>query len=304
MFQLKQMLNDLVEYTFRDDPKLAAYKAFYIEVLDQNYRGKHGDYRPSTRHIRIMNTYRDENQLIITSVHELAHHINHMQGNTDAHGKGFYANYEKLLHGTLDMGLVKKEEWLTVHEECHDSQGENKVQRMIEAYTPKNAGYKADKTKITVYGGYDARDKLKSEGFQYNKIAKGWEIELKKTDLDAKTALLASLNLKYTVSEASKYIVKDQDVVKKMKEERERRKRTFYMVVVNGYDIRNQLKENGYVFNPSDNTWRRGYTAKDEGLKEQLLALCKDNHAEISKTDTVRNYTFVVLKKPQKTGYR
>ena len=114
MYQLKKMLNDLVEYTFKDDPRLKAYKSFTIEILDKNFKSKLGDYRGDTRHIRIMNTYRDENKLIVTAVHELAHHVNHMQGNEDIHGKGFYANYEKLLHGALDMKLITKSEWMTI----------------------------------------------------------------------------------------------------------------------------------------------------------------------------------------------
>lgn len=278
MYQLKQMLDDLVDYTFAEDSKLRSYHAFYIEVLDKNYKGRHGDYNFHNRHIRLMNTYRNENKLIITAVHELAHHINHMQGNTDIHGKGFYANYEKLLHGTLDMGLVKKEEWLEAHREKHDSQSENKVQRIIESYIPKNAEYKAGKIKITVYGAYDIKDELKTKGYTFNKIVKGWEIELEESDSDAMKKYLDEKGTKYTVSKASKYIVKDADNKEK------RPKWTFS--VLNAYPIKDKLKEKGYHYRKEDFCWCIQYETGDEltQLIIDIKTLCEENNMEYDYT--------------------
>ena len=282
MYQLKQMLNDLVDYTFADDPKLKAYRSFYIEVVTKDYKGRHGDYTPSTRHIRLMNTYRDENKLIITSVHELAHHINHMQGNTDVHGKGFYANYEKLLHGTLDMGLVKKEEWLAAHEECHDSQSENKVQRMIERYQPKNAGYKAGKTKFTVYDAFDVKEELKEKGFKFNKIVKGWEIELDEDDTSEMKLFLDSKDLKYNISGGNKYIVKDKD------KPQTNPKKVWTLSVLNAYPIKDKLKEKGFRYRKEDYCWCIQYSTSDElsQLIEDIQALCEENGIEYDKLDS------------------
>ncbi len=280
MYQLKQMLNDLIDHTFAEDPRLRAYHAFYIEVLDKNYKGRHGDYNKQNRHIRLMNTYRDENKLIITAVHELAHHINNMQGNTDIHGKGFYDNYKKLLHGTLDMSLVTKDDWLKAHEESHDSQSENKVQRIIESYIPKDAEYKAGKRKITVYGAFDIKDDLKKSGFSYNKIVKGWEIELEESMLDDIKKYLDEKGVKYTVSEASKYIVKDAD----SKDDKPK----WTLSVLNAYPIKDKLKERGYHYRKDDFCWCIQYTTGEEvgQLVKDIKELCQENNVEFQHLET------------------
>ena len=277
MYQLKQMLNDLVDYVYKDDPRLKEYKSFYIDVLNKDYKGRHGDYNRLLKRIRLMNTYRDENKLIITAIHELAHHINYTQGNKDIHGKGFYSNYEKLLHGTLDMGLVKKEEWPRAKHECRDSRSENKVERIILAYTPQNAGYKAGKLKITVYGAYDYKEELKEKGFSYNKIVKGWEKETYKSESDAIKSYLDSAKLKYSVSEANKYIVKDPE-----KKEKQNIKK-WTLSVQNSYPIKDELKAHGYRYRKEDYCWCTQYNTEDE-LEILLLylnRLCACSNIEI-----------------------
>ncbi len=267
MYQLKQMLNDLVDYVYKDDPRLKAYKAFYIEVVDKKYR-RHGDYNPRTYRIRIMNLYRNENKLIITAVHELSHHINHMQGNKDIHGKGFYANYEKLLHGTLDMGLVKKEEWLAAKRRRRDSQSENKVEKMILSYNPQNSSYKAGFKKIIVYGAYDIKEELKEMGYTYNKIVRGWEKEIEENDSDNMKKYLDTKGVKYTISDANKYIVKDAETEKK--------RNSWTLSVQNAYPIKDFLKEKGYYYRMEDYCWCKKYMTGDEVdvLLNEIKSLC------------------------------
>lgn len=44
MIQLKNILCDLADYAYRDNPKLEQYKHFYIEVSHENRNSFHGDY--------------------------------------------------------------------------------------------------------------------------------------------------------------------------------------------------------------------------------------------------------------------
>lgn len=76
LYRVKILLNDLVEYAYPHSPKQKAYKAFYVEYINKKLKSKHGDYNPKNRHIRVFNLSRTEDQLVVTSVHELAHHIN------------------------------------------------------------------------------------------------------------------------------------------------------------------------------------------------------------------------------------
>lgn len=55
MLQVKNILCDLVDYAYKDNPKLENYKRFYIEVSEQNRNTVHGYYNERTHHIRIFN---------------------------------------------------------------------------------------------------------------------------------------------------------------------------------------------------------------------------------------------------------
>lgn len=53
MLQVKNILCDLVDYAYKDNPKLENYKRFYIEVSEQNRNTVHGYYNERTHYIRI-----------------------------------------------------------------------------------------------------------------------------------------------------------------------------------------------------------------------------------------------------------
>ena len=253
MYQLKVMLNDIVDRTFPDDQKLKSYKAFYIEVLNKDYKGRHGDYNPNTRHIRIMNTYRDEKKLVVTSIHELAHHVNEMQGNTDCHGEGFYRNYKKLLYTALDMNLFDKDEYITLIKERRDASDDNKVIKMIQDYEPKDAGYKKDIIKFTVFGGYDIKDTLKKRGYKFNRIGKAWEKEVREIDQASEEEWLAPLNVEYKITDANQYIVKSEE--QKIKDKEPKRKKIIFSVY-NSYEIRNNLRGLGMHYVSDKKVWQ------------------------------------------------
>ena len=249
MYKQKKMLDDLVDYVYKDDTRLKAYHAFYIEVSDKALKSKHGHYEVQKRRIVLFNSYRDETKLVITSIHELAHHITHMQGDFKVHGREFYGNFEKLLHGALDMKLFTKKEWFDMISEVgRDAIDENKIRHMLETYKPVPSGYKADKKRITVYDSYSIKEELKQQGYTYNKLDKGWEIETDASDIETLTAYLDSCNVKYSVTDAAKVIVRNEDD-----------KPSFLVSVENAYSIRDYLREqyadSGLYFRKTDKCW-------------------------------------------------
>ena len=256
MYQLKQMLNDIVDIAFANDTRIRSYKAFYIEVLDKVYKSKHGDYNPSERKIRLMNPYREEDKLIITAIHELAHHINHMQSNSDIHGKGFYANYERLLHAALDMQLFDKNDYIKLLRESKDAVDENKVKKMIQNYYPKYNGYKDDKSKIIVFGGYDIKDNLKNRGFSYNKISKAWEKEVEEQEIGELKLYFEEISVKYKITGANKYITKDEKAKKHL------------IAVFNAFAVKEALKEHNFRYRSSDKAWYIEYDGSRSGMED------------------------------------
>ncbi len=136
MLQVKNILCDLVDYAYDDNnPKKDLYKKFYIEVSEQNKKSFHGDYNIKTHHIRIFNTYRDDASIIVTTIHELTHHIDNCNRGTSDHSKEFYTIFEHLLKTGLNMGLFSKEQFFAATADASDSK---KVRKMIEDYEPVN----------------------------------------------------------------------------------------------------------------------------------------------------------------------
>lgn len=200
MYRVKILLNDLVEYAYPHSPKQKAYKAFYVEYIDKEFKSKHGDYNTKNKHIRIFNLSRTEDQLVVTSIHELAHHINFVNDTShsfEPHGQEFYKVYKKLLFTALDMGLFNKWQFINATADASDSR---KVKRMLEEYRPHPINYKQDVKLIQVFYVYEIRKNLQKHGYKYNSVLKSWEKETE-NPLD-ETAFLDSMEADYKVVDA------------------------------------------------------------------------------------------------------
>ena len=200
MYRIKILLNNLVEYAYPHSPKQKAYKAFYIEYIDKEFKSKHGDYNTKNKHIRIFNLSRTEDQLVVTSIHELAHHINFVNDTShsfEPHGQEFYKVYKKLLFTALDMGLFNKWQFINATADASDSR---KVKRMLEEYRPYPIDYKKDMKLIQVFRAYEIRKNLQKHGYKYNSVLKSWEKETEKP-LDEAT-FLDSIGADYKIVDA------------------------------------------------------------------------------------------------------
>lgn len=200
MYRVKILLNDLVEYAYPHSPKQKAYKAFYVEYIDKEFKSKHGDYNTKNKHIRIFNLSRTEDQLVVTSIHELAHHINFVNDTShlfEPHGQEFYKVYKKLLFTALDMGLFNKWQFINATADASDSR---KVKRMLGEYRPHPINYKQDAKLIQVFHAYEIRKNLRKHGYKYNSVLKSWEKETE-NPLD-ETTFLDSMEADYKVVDA------------------------------------------------------------------------------------------------------
>lgn len=138
MIKIKNILCDVLDYAYPDSDKLGEYKRFYVEMINETRKGFHGDYHGMTHHIRIYNLYRDEASIVVTTLHELAHHVDHVNRGKLDHGKEFYAVYKQLLHTALNMHLFDKEQFINATRDASDS---NKVAKMINDYIPEDVSY-------------------------------------------------------------------------------------------------------------------------------------------------------------------
>ena len=175
----KRALIDIVRYAYRDSPKLNEYCDFRYEIVNKEMKSKHGDYTGALRRIRIFNTEsRSLTHLIKTSIHELAHHIDHCNRGKSDHSKDFYKEYRLLLFAALDLGLLDLTDAL---EGARDSTDANKMKLILVEYMELGRA-KRDRIKraarISVYNAYDIKGPLKAMGFRWDPESKAWAKEL------------------------------------------------------------------------------------------------------------------------------
>ena len=199
MYYVKKILEDIVDTAYRGHPKLSRYKRFYVEVSDKSLKSKNGDYNGATHRIRIFNPDRDPVNIVKTTIHELAHHIDTVNRGTSGHGQPFYDAYVRLLKAAIDMGIFSLDDFLAT---ARDSQDGNKIRAMIRGYQPKENTYKADMVRITVANGYEFRESLKGFRFGWNPSSKVWQKEVALQDVKSETARLNDLGVEYRIEDA------------------------------------------------------------------------------------------------------
>ena len=180
MLKIKEILSDIVRQTYGADCN-PAYFRFYVEITNKNSRTCHGRYTYRNHKIEIFNTYRDDEAIVCTTIHELAHHVDYCNRRKSDHQKEFYAEYEKLLFAALDMGIVNKYKFMETAKDASDS---NKIRKIMDRYIPNPVSYKKDAQVISVGNCFEYREELKSMGYKYNGNAKVWEKEVPDADVE------------------------------------------------------------------------------------------------------------------------
>ena len=206
MFKVKQILCDLIDETYAGSEKLADYKRFYVEMINEERKSFHGDYHFKTHRIRIFNLYRDEAAIVATTIHECAHHIDCINRGKSDHSKYFYDEFFRLLYKALDMGLFSKEDFLRANRDAADS---NKIANAIKTYHPKALAYKEGLNFISVYNCYEHKDYLKGRGYYWNKVDKSWEKEVDDEGLKEELEIMDVFHMCYEIHEAGKMISKE-----------------------------------------------------------------------------------------------
>lgn len=173
MLKIKELLCDIVKYTYGQDCN-EKYLKFYVEISDKNSLSYHGKYNERNHKITICNTYRDDESILCTTVHELAHHIDCCNRGTSNHQKPFYAEYEKLLFTAMNMGIIHKKKFLDTTKDASDS---NKIRKMMDNYIPHPIPYKQNQSTVSVYNSFAIKNELSSRGYHFNGNTKAWEKE-------------------------------------------------------------------------------------------------------------------------------
>ena len=246
MIKIKNILNDLTSYVYKENQRLDKYLRFYVEISQNNMKTVHGRYWPTKNRIEIFNLYRDDAAVIATTVHELAHHIDCCNRGDSDHSKEFYAVYRELLYGSLDMKLFSKNEFLEANRDASDS---NKVVKMITDYSPQDVGYKKEVQTIQVFHCFQIKEQLKERGYSWNPINKCWEKEVLLADVNDEQRFLESVHAEYEVNINNRISFT----------------KTFTLIAGKGsYERREELKADGFYYQKERKFWKKEFKSADE----------------------------------------
>jgi len=145
-------------------------RAFTVNVLAQESKTRHGDYMPSTHAIRIFNLSRATHEIIKTTVHELAHHVDVCFTGSTGHNVPFHTNYRHLLETAHDMqviDLAKVGDDISVRDL-------DMMCKKIGAPDWQPHAQQAPTCVIKVDKGFEYRDALKAAGFRFSPTEKVW----------------------------------------------------------------------------------------------------------------------------------
>lgn len=255
--EIRKMLQDIVgvAYQAEDANTLEKYKKFFLEISNKKVRSYAGKYRGDTKCITIVGLNRPSKHIVITSIHELSHHIDYCNRGTSDHKNEFYAIYEKLMHAALDMGIITTDDIMLVS----DVTDLNKIKKFLDSYTPVTVSYKADKSIILVSNAFAKKDLLKARGYKWDSLEKCWKIETE--DVNQEKAFLSANDLEYVIRRGN-----DINVQAKGK-----------IIAKKGtYEYTSLLKENGFFWNKQKKQWEKNinlqdYDAEVEKLKKNGL---------------------------------
>lgn len=197
--QLKQQMNDIIDVAYRrvSSADRAQYKRFLIDCYDLDMRSRLGDCEwnslEKTSNIRIVRMdSRTYISVLITTIHEVAHHIDYSQHGTSGHQAPFYTAYRLLLYAALNMGILTIQD---MKESEYTGRSWGKVQKMLDEYRPEPVSYKPDSCSIRVYHAYQFKDALKARKYQWNGLDAAWTLETNTQRLQEEREFLAQLQV-------------------------------------------------------------------------------------------------------------
>lgn len=207
-YQMKRILEDIIDVAY---PKVTGrekrrYKGFYIKPMQKKYKSKLGDYDPRTRTIRLFDIEnRSIVSTVVTSLHELAHHIDWCDRGDECwmrgwHQKPFYDVYRILLYAGLEFGYFRKEDFLS---SIRDQRDYNKVCRMLNEYEGEEGEFKSGIRRVSVKDAYAIKEHLKVRGYMFDSVTKEWYVEVPEAELKSYTAYLDANEARYEVTDPS-----------------------------------------------------------------------------------------------------
>lgn len=257
--RIKVYLDDIIDVAFKDESaeNIKKYKDYNLSILNKESKTTGGCYYFDGCRIQVYNPSLGTKHLAKCCLHELSHHIDYMKHGTSGHQKPFYEVYEKLIYASLDMGILKKEDF-----DDHWAADQNKVRKIVERYVPHPVPYKEKEVKvIKIKNSFAIKDVLKKRGYTWNSLEQVWEIDYTKEEVDY---LRRYISDKPIIKKPYFYIEKSSMYID-----------AILTIEVTGNINAQLLKEYGFYFNKFASRWQIKIQTDD---KDKLFNKIKNDN--------------------------
>lgn len=254
--KIRNVLLDIIQYTYAgkvDEHLYERYRKFYLICDSKQVKTYAGQYDFRDKSITIVGLTRNPKHIVVTTIHELSHHIDYCNRGTSDHSTEFYKEYEKMLHTALNMCVFQPED-VTSIEDVTDGR---KVAKMIANWQPKYISYKNNEKTIKVFNCYEQKDKLKERDYHWQSADKSWEkvidAGLVENEISYLKTFIKEENIK--ISDACELEIKISG----------------YIIAGKGsYEHKENLKAEGFFYDNKKKTWKKSVS---ENMKEAIKDL-------------------------------
>lgn len=240
---IKGALDTVLRYTYPDTYQ--KYLSYFLRIRPKELKSKHAHYIRKERMIEIFNLSRDPRFLLITCLHEVAHHVEYEDSGDSDHAEPFYQRLYDLYVIAVGLNLL---ELLDVTREidagdyfglraCFGDISNWKVPTIPDM----------EKRMVIVKDGRSFRNILKNKGYHWFTVSQTWQKELNtleeaEREVQFFLAYSASDNLLIRPIISPTFLS------------------YYYIGIENGYEHRYGLKELGYFW--------EGYGVKKKWVKK------------------------------------
>lgn len=263
--QIHDILLDIAKTSYPD----CNIPQFWIDIIPEERRSVHGNYRPSERRIKIYNLSRKTEFIVATTIHELAHHMECTLYGSSGHSKRFYTIYKILLETAVKMGLIKYDEVREVSD-ARDIRSLERLYGKIEVSYDSELDKKKDLKIIRIHNSYFIKNQLSGRGYKYNGIEQVWYKVIATDSVSLEEEFLLSTTTKENIEIVSANNLTIEAV--------------YYCIVKGGYDQREVLKKNNYRF--------RGYNFTENVWVKKIKATVKDEEEKFLISNNITTYKF------------
>ena len=228
---IKGTIDTVLRYTYPDEYK--RYLSYFIRIRPKELKSKHAHYIRKERMIEIFNLSREFRFLLITCLHEIAHHVEYEDLGDSDHAEPFYQRLHELYLTAVALRLL---DLLDVTEEtdANDYKG-------LYRYFGEPSNWEVptipdmEKRMVIIRNGRSFRNILKNRGFHWFTVSQTWQKEMN-TLKEAEREVQFFLNY----AEPENFFIRPVISPTFLS--------YYYIGIENGYEYRYGLKELGYFW--------------------------------------------------------